>query len=83
MSSLPMQMSQEQCSSLLESNLSFSDVVDRVVAMKHQESTHYRSRDYIRTAEQYISFSHQEDRVVDSECRAKMAEWCYQGKWSL
>ncbi|KAL7511896.1 hypothetical protein ACHAXN_009109 [Cyclotella atomus] len=78
MSSLPMQMSQEQCSSLLESNLSFSDVVDRVVAMKHQESTHYRSRDYIRTAEQYISFSHQEDRVVDSECRAKMAEWCYQ-----
>lgn len=74
MSSLSMLMSPEQCSSQLESNLSFADVADRVAAMKEQESTYYRPGDYIKP----ITSSRQNDTIVDAECRAKMADWCYQ-----
>ncbi|KAL3795634.1 hypothetical protein HJC23_002041 [Cyclotella cryptica] len=78
MSSLTMQMSPEQCSSLLESKLLPLDVADRVAAMQRQESTHYRCRDYIRKAIRHSAYPHQRKDVVDAECRAKMCDWCYQ-----
>lgn len=73
-----MLMSPEQCSSLLESTLSSSDVADRVAVMHRQESTHYRCRDYIRTAVRRSACTRQHKDIVDAECRAKMCEWCYQ-----
>lgn len=79
MSNLPMMISPEQCSLLLESNLSFADVADRVVAMQRQELTHYRCRDYIKKARKTASSSCQDDEApIDVECREKMVEWCYQ-----
>jgi hypothetical protein len=73
-----MQMSPEQCSSLLESTLSFADVADRVITMQQQESTHYMPRDYILKPRSYTTSSHRHETVVDADCRAKMSEWCYQ-----
>ena len=80
MSNLSMVMSPEQCSFLLESNLSFADVADRIVAMQTQEQlTHYRCMDYIKKARRTVSPSCQyEEAPIDIECREKMVEWCYQ-----
>jgi hypothetical protein len=49
-------------------NLSIDELTDRLHVMQYQESTHYRSKDYIDGGSQ----------AVDRECRVKMAEWCYQ-----
>ena len=87
MSGLIMSMSSEQDSHHLASNLSVSEVVDRLEVMHQQESTTYKCRDYINdgdedTCSYPVTFNrgpqNERDMPVDRDCRVKMCEWCYQ-----
>lgn len=60
--------SQEESGPICNNNLSIDELTDRLHVMQYQESTHYRSENYINGGSQ----------AVDRECRVKMAEWCYQ-----
>ena len=55
--------------------LAKSEVVDRITAMMLQESTTYKVKDYITQSAQHRKHG---TKPVDSECRIRMTEWCYQ-----
>mmetsp|Transcript_7495 Transcript_7495/g.14648 ORF Transcript_7495/g.14648 Transcript_7495/m.14648 type:complete len:324 (+) Transcript_7495:156-1127(+) len=52
-----------------------SDVADRIAIMRIQEETTYKVKDYI--AESAL-IRKRASKPVDSDCRIKMCEWCYQ-----
>ena len=52
-----------------------SDVADRIAIMRIQEETTYKVKDYI--AESAL-VRKRASKPVDSDCRVKMCEWCYQ-----
>ncbi|KAL7564608.1 hypothetical protein ACA910_017950 [Epithemia clementina (nom. ined.)] len=52
-----------------------SEIVDRIAILRIQEETTYRVKDYIADSAPYRRRS---SKPVDSDCRIKMAEWCYQ-----
>ncbi|KAL7476350.1 hypothetical protein ACHAW6_002222 [Cyclotella cf. meneghiniana] len=68
MSALDMIISSGEDRVSLTGNLSVEEITDRIHVMQRQESTSYKSRDYVDGKEP----------AVDRECRVKMCEWCYQ-----
>jgi len=52
-----------------------SEVVDRVAVLKIQEETTYKVKDYITDSAPYRKRA---NKPIDSDCRVKMSEWCYQ-----
>lgn len=52
-----------------------SEIVDRIAVLRIQEVTTYRVKDYIADSAPYRKRS---SKPVDSDCRIKMSEWCYQ-----
>ena len=52
-----------------------SEIGDRIAILRIQEQTTYRVKDYISDSAPYRRRS---SKPVDSDCRIKMAEWCYQ-----
>lgn len=52
-----------------------SDVADRIAIMRIQEETTYRVKDYISES---ALVRKRASKPVDSDCRVKMCEWCYQ-----
>mmetsp|Transcript_8984 Transcript_8984/g.19464 ORF Transcript_8984/g.19464 Transcript_8984/m.19464 type:complete len:350 (-) Transcript_8984:232-1281(-) len=89
MPGLAMIMTPEQDSAhLLSTSMSIDEVADRLAAMRNQESTSYRCRDYmdreINSSMCSSACSSQSPRgpcqeeIIDRDCRLKMSEWCYQ-----
>ena len=52
-----------------------SEIVDRLAILRIQEETTYRIKDYITDSAPH---RRRASKPVDSDCRIKMAEWCYQ-----
>lgn len=60
---------------LLPAHLDIEEVADCLYLMKIQEETTYRVRDYLTESAKIRKRS---SKPVDSDCRIKMCEWCYQ-----
>jgi hypothetical protein len=52
-----------------------SDISDRIAIMRIQEETTYKVKDYVAESAQVRKRA---SKPVDSDCRVKMCEWCYQ-----
>mmetsp|Transcript_12381 Transcript_12381/g.25686 ORF Transcript_12381/g.25686 Transcript_12381/m.25686 type:complete len:328 (-) Transcript_12381:105-1088(-) len=52
-----------------------SEVVDRIAILRIQEESTYRVKDYITESAAQRKRS---SKPIDSDCRVKMCEWCYQ-----
>ncbi|KAL7459663.1 hypothetical protein ACHAWC_011405 [Mediolabrus comicus] len=66
------------------SSISKTDAAERIAVMQDQETTSYKSHDYIAcdttSSPSSCAGPHQEPHRgrVDRECREKMCQWCYQ-----
>lgn len=55
------------------------DVFASIRAMRKQEETGYRTEDYMSQSQpELLSYRGPQQQPVDSECRSKMSEWCFQ-----
>lgn len=60
---------------LPETNVDTPEVAQRIRVMREQEETTYRVRDYLAESVHVRKLA---SKPVDTDCRIKMSEWCYQ-----